>query len=84
GIEIEERRVSVEEVIDALKNGTLEDAFGVGTAATIAHIAKIGFEGTDYELPAVETRSLSIGLKNRLENIKTGKEADKFGWIYKI
>jgi len=84
GIEIEERRVSVEEIIDALKQGTLEDAFGVGTAATVAHIAKIGYDGHDYELPPMETRTLSLGLKNRLENVKTGKEADKFGWIYKV
>jgi branched-chain amino acid aminotransferase len=43
GVEVEERKVSVEEIIHAARNGTLEDAFGAGTAATIAQIAIIGY-----------------------------------------
>src|SRR5690606_30629298 len=59
GYEVEERRVTVEEIITAIKNGTLQDAFGAGTAATIAHISVIGHEGVNYELPAIESRELS-------------------------
>jgi branched-chain amino acid aminotransferase len=57
GWKVEERKVSVKEVVEALQKGTMKEAFGVGTAATIAHIATIGFEGKDYDLPAVETRT---------------------------
>ena len=48
---IEERFLSVSELKEALENGTLEEAFGTGTAATIAHIAKIHIDGKDYVLP---------------------------------
>ena len=59
-------------------------AFGIGTAATISHIAVIGYEGTDYELPAVENRPISNRLLDSLTKIKLGQEEDRFGWIRKI
>jgi branched-chain amino acid aminotransferase len=74
----------VEEVITAAKNGTLEEAFGAGTAATIAPIAAISHEGADYTLPPVETRKISNRLHQTMDNIKTGKVADPHGWIFKI
>ena len=45
GYKVEERRISIDEVIEAHGNGTLEDAFGTGTAVTITHIKTIGFNG---------------------------------------
>ena len=60
GIPVEERRVSVEEIMKAIEAGTLDEAFGAGTAATVAPIAAIGYEGTDYELPRLpNARSLT-------------------------
>jgi len=64
-----------------LKNGTLQDAFGAGTAATIAPISHIGFEGTTYELPAIETREFSNKVKTYIEDYKKGKIEDKFNWL---
>jgi branched-chain amino acid aminotransferase len=84
GYAVEERPVSVEEVIAAAKNGTLQEAFGAGTAATIAPIAVISHEGTDYTLPPVETRKLSNRLHQGMDDIKTGRAADPHGWIFKI
>lgn len=84
GVQVEERKVSVTEVIEAAKKGRLQEAFGIGTAATISHIKVIGHEGTDYELPDVETREISNRIKNTLNDIKTGKVEDKFGWITRI
>lgn len=84
GIEVEERKVSVEEIISAAKNGILEDAFGVGTAATIAHIAIIGFRDERYELPPIEGRELSNKIKGYMDGMKTGKVNDDFGWNFKV
>jgi branched-chain amino acid aminotransferase len=83
GLSVEERPVTVKEVIEAAKNGTLQEAFGVGTAATIAPIAVIGHEGVDYTLPAVENRTIAPRIHQALDDIKTGKVADTFGWIMK-
>ena len=84
GYPVEERKVAVKEIIDAIKAGKLAEAFGVGTAATIAHISTIGYEGIDYELPGVETRKLSNKLLTTLDDIKYGKVEDTHGWIYRI
>ncbi|UKN02427.1 branched-chain amino acid aminotransferase [Paracrocinitomix mangrovi] len=84
GYTVEERPVTVKEVIDAINNGTLQDAFGAGTAATIAPISHIGFEGTTYELPPVEERAFSNKVKDYVSNYKLGIEADKFGWMVKV
>jgi branched-chain amino acid aminotransferase len=84
GGEVEERKVSVEEIVDALRNGKIQDAFGAGTAATIAHIAKIGFRDEIFELPAIETRELSNKINNYLDDLKAGKIDDTFGWCLKV
>lgn len=83
GIEVEERKVSVKELVEAIKDGSLTEAFGAGTAATIAHIAKVGYRDEVLVLPAIETRTISNKISEAIEDIKTGKTADTFGWIYK-
>jgi len=83
-MKVQERKISIDEVIDAHKRGTLEEMFGTGTAATIAHISAFGFEGKDYELPSVEGRIFSNRVAAELDNIKKGKAEDKHGWMVKI
>ncbi len=81
GYKIEERKVSVQEIIDAANNGTLKDAFGTGTAATITHISHIGNNGTDYELPPVSTREFSNKAQDYLSKLKIGKAEDYMNWM---
>lgn len=84
GINVEERPIKVAEVIESIENGSLTEAFGIGTAATISHISTIGFEDTDYELPPIESRTISNRILDTLTKIKMGEEEDRYGWIRKI
>jgi branched-chain amino acid aminotransferase len=84
GWKVEERKISVKELTDALKAGRVQDAFGVGTAATIAPIELIGYEGNDYMLPPVSQRTYSHEIFQALENIKRGKVPDPFGWVHAV
>lgn len=84
GYKVEERKVTVAEIIQALKDGTLQDAFGAGTAATIAHISLIGHEGVNYELPSIESRTLSNKIKDYITDYKKGREEDKYNWIMRV
>lgn len=84
GLEVQERKVSVEEVVVALKNGTLQDAFGAGTAATVSHIIQIADEGVDYTLPPIAQRDFSNKVSTLLNNIKLGNAPDPHQWIHKI
>jgi branched-chain amino acid aminotransferase len=84
GVKVEERRVSVEEVVEAHKKGLLKDAFGTGTAATITHIAAINYNGEDMVLPPAESRELSNKLNDHILGLKYGDIEDTHGWIYRI
>lgn len=84
GVEVEERRVTVEEVVQALREGRVSDAFGAGTAATIAQIAKIGYRDELFELPPVEHRTMSNKIKNYLNDLKAGKIEDQMNWLLKF
>ncbi len=84
GVKVEERRVTVSEVIEAAKNGTLKDVFGTGTAATIAQVSSITYEGERFDLPALETRTLSNEIGQVLQDLKRGRAEDTHNWIYKI
>ena len=84
GMSVEERRVSVEEIVQAIESGTLDEAFGAGTAATVAHIATIGHDGTDYDLPPVEQREFSNKVLKALDDIKYGRVEGPQGWVMKV
>lgn len=84
GYKVEVRKISIEEVFEAYNKGKLKDAFGTGTAATIAHIHTINYKGFDMQLPPLEERSISNNLRKQLDDIKTGRIADQFGWMVKL
>lgn len=84
GMKVEERKISIQEILDAYDKGEIKEAFGVGTAATIAQIIGIGYQDKHMELPAVETRKFSNKIDETLRNIRKGKAEDKFHWMFKI
>lgn len=84
GVEVEERKITVDEVLQSHSKGILEEVFGTGTAATIAHIIKIGHDNGDIELPPMEERKISNLVYDQLEGIKFGKYPDKYNWLFKV
>jgi branched-chain amino acid aminotransferase len=81
GMRVEERKISIDELISGLEKGIVTEAFGAGTAATIAHIELIGYEDKDYPLPPVEKREFANRVHRELDGIKRGSKPDLFGWI---
>jgi len=83
GYTVEERNLSVEEIVTAHKTGQLEEVFGIGTAAVVSYISRLA-HGTyvmDFDL----TKSIvAPKLKKKLNDIRVGIEADKHGWLVKI
>jgi branched-chain amino acid aminotransferase len=84
GYEVEERKVSVQEILDGITDGTVTEAFGVGTAVVVSPFAAIGDNGKDYALASITEESVSTKLKNALNAIRTGKVEDSFGWVWKV
>jgi branched-chain amino acid aminotransferase len=84
GMKVEERKVSIKEVFEAIEKGTLKEVFGCGTAATIAQIVGIGHNGQDYALPPVAERKFSTKVDQNLRDIRKGRVADTKGWMLKV
>jgi len=79
GFEVTERPISISEIITAFKNGTLEEAFGTGTAVGIAMVEEIG--NVDFSIKLPVSNPVSNMVNDTLNAIKVQDIEDKFGWI---
>ena len=83
GIAVEVRKITVSEVVEAAKNGSLKEMFGAGTAAVISPISSFGYRNEDYDLPEIPD-GYAVRLKKRITDIQYNRSEDKFGWRYKV
>ena len=83
GIAVEVRKITVSEVVEAAKDGSLKEMFGAGTAAVISPISGFGYRDTDYKLPKLDDTYANY-LKKRITDIQTNKSDDPFGWRYEV
>jgi branched-chain amino acid aminotransferase len=83
GIPVEVRKITVTEVVNAAKEGTLKEMFGAGTAAVISPISAFGFNDTDYELPQLDA-PYAEKIKKIITNIQYNTSEDSYGWRYKV
>lgn len=79
GIKTEVRKISVKELIEAAKNGSLKELFGAGTAAVISPISGFGFRDEAFNIPKIDN-TFANKLKQRIIDIQTNKTEDPFGW----
>ena len=84
GIPVEERKVTLQEIIDAAEAGKLEEAWGCGTAAVVSPVGWLFAEGKEYTINNGEIGPMTRHLYDEITSIQWGKKEDKFGWIYPI
>ena len=84
GYKVTERLLSIDELRDALENGTLEEAWGCGTAAVVSPIGKLSYLGKEYIVSEGKIGKVTRELYDILTGIQWGKVEDTFGWIEKI
>ncbi len=84
GIKVVERMLSIDEVIEAQKNGSLKEVFGCGTAAIISPVKKFIYKGVEYDVADGGTGELSAKLYKYILDLQYGRIEDKLGWIEKI
>jgi branched-chain amino acid aminotransferase len=83
GYKVEERPLSIDEIIDANKAGSLKEVFGTGTAATISLIKELRYK--DYVMQFdVDTWKAGPNVKKWLTDIREGRREDKYGWMWRI
>ena len=78
GFEVTERTITLQEIADASQNGTLEEAFGTGTAVGIAYIQEIGWG--EQTITVSQEHPVGNDINNTLNTIKTGID-DTFNWM---
>lgn len=84
GYEVEERRISIDELIDAAENCGLEEAWGTGTAAVISPIGEIMYEGKSHVIGGGKICELTQRLYDTLTGIQWGTASDPYGWSYEV
>lgn len=84
GLKVEERQLSVKELVQGIKDGSVTEAFGAGTAAVIAPICTIGYDGQDYNLPERKESDFSSKVYKEINQIRLGEVEDTRNWIFKV
>lgn len=79
GISIEERRLSIDEVVDAIDAGRCTEAFGCGTAAVITSISTLVFDDREYVISEA-AGPIATSMFETITDIQWGRTPDRFGW----
>lgn len=82
GIDVDIRRISIDEIVDAYNSEDLKECFGAGTAALVAHVDKIKYKEHVMELP--KATEMSKLIKDEINGLRDGTILDTRGWIYPI
>jgi len=82
GFEVVERPITIDEIVEASKNGQLEEAFGTGTAVGIAMIQEIGYK--DALIQVSDTSPVGQLVLDTINGVRIGKIADELNWMVKV
>ncbi len=85
GVKVEERAITVDEIMETAANGTMVEAWGIGTAAVVAPINAIAYKGVEYTIGTGDTGATTLKLYDDLTGIQWGKGTpDPFGWAFSV
>ncbi len=84
GYKVSERLFSIDELVEALKSGTLTEAWGCGTAAVVSPIGRLMYEDVEYVIGDEKIGEVTQKLYDILTGIQWGKVEDTFNWVYSV
>lgn len=84
GVPVEERLISIDELYEAIRNHTLEEAFGTGTAAVISPVGELCWREEKLVIGSGKTGELTARLYDTLTGIQTGRVPDPFNWMMEV
>ncbi|MFX0107849.1 MAG: branched-chain amino acid aminotransferase [Candidatus Hodarchaeota archaeon] len=84
GVKVKERPIMIDEVLEGLDNGKVEEIFGCGTAAIIAPVGELLYKDTVYKVSGGNIGPLTQRLYDELIGLQCGEKEDKFGWVTTI
>ena len=81
GLHVEERRITIDEVLKGLEDGSVTEVFGAGTAAVISPVSILAYKGKDFKVGNEETGPVAMRFYDHLTGIQYGRKLDPFGWL---
>ena len=84
GYKVEERKISINEIVKAAKKGKLNEAFGSGTAAVVSPVGSLGYKGEDIIINNNEMGKITKYAYDKLTGIQNGRLKDEFDWVFKV
>jgi branched-chain amino acid aminotransferase len=84
GLNVKERQISINEVIEGIKSGKLIEMFGCGTAAIIAPVGSLWYIDKSYTISDGKTGRLTQHLFDELIGIQSGEREDPYGWVTEV
>ncbi len=84
GMKVNERRISIDELIRSSKEGRLQEVFGTGTAAVISPVDEIQYRDTNININHGQIGPIARRLFDEISGIQYGEISDTHGWIYNI
>ena len=84
GYIVEERKISLEEIMVACENGSLQECFGTGTACVVSPVGKLVNKNKTINIGNGGIGELSQKLYDTLTGIQYNRIDDKFGWRFKV
>lgn len=84
GMNVTERLISIDEVVDEYKKGNLTDVFGTGTAAIISSVGLLSYKDNNMLINNGEPGELAVKLFDEITAIQNGSAEDRFNWITKV
>ena len=84
GYSVSERQLSLDELLAAMENGTLEEAWGCGTAAVVSPIGRLAYQDKEYTVSDGGIGPVTQMLYDTLTGIQWSKIEDTFGWIMPV
>ncbi len=81
-IPVEERPISIDELVSAYREGKLQEAFGSGTAASMSYIQSLTYQDETLQLKDVAEWTISPKIKAQLDDIRYGRIADTHNWRF--
>jgi len=83
GIKTEERRISIDEIVDEYTKGRINEIFGMGTAAVISLIRELKYKDIIMKFDTT-TFTIAAKVKQQLNDLRQGKINDTHGWMFKV
>ena len=84
GMKVEERRIAIDEVMSSIKDGSMTEVFGTGTAAVISPVGEIYHKGETVTVNGNKTGPLAQKFFDEITGIQSGERPDPFGWVHHV